>query len=280
MVFRKKAISETSKIRSRSSSLRVEIEETNDGPSQMAAGPFEWPWAAGIRQGQNPQVEEVREAEGSLQNIPQINKVDEAADSSHSPNTPHILMERIAKPNKAEVDSDVSEAIKVPDAVKSQVEEGAASTEGFEFEMHYDLQRPILGNVVYEILSDLSTYKHIHNWDEKLFTGPLKAILKVVHRAWGENGCTQASLMAHSTVEEVEYISSIGAKIAPPTTKDPGDATNYLLFKKVGSCPYFSSVTNAHDISREPLAKEMAHWLLRMGHPVAPPMEQKTKPRA
>lgn len=65
----------------------------------------------------------------------------------------------------------------------TQVHDETKLTERFEFELHYGLSSRTFGSVLCDILSDMATYKHIYNWNEKLFASPLKAILKVVHRS-------------------------------------------------------------------------------------------------
>lgn len=121
-------------------------------------------------------------------------------------------------------------------AVKTTVNEETKALERFEFEMQYGLSSTTFTNVLHEILSDLTTYDIINNWDEKLFTGPLKSILKVVHKSWGENLCTSSSLITHSTVEE---ILSIGGITTTPGITKLGVVDSYLLFTKVSPHLYY-----------------------------------------
>lgn len=138
-----------------------------------------------------------------------ISRVDQAADN---------LISQFNKKNKIET----SDETKAP--------------ERFEFEMHYGLASGSFGAVLHEILMDMSTYKHIHNWDEKLFEGPLKTVLRLVHKAWGENRCSLASLTANSTVEEIDEVSSILTNYAPPAEGEAGSVDHYLFFAKVRCC--------------------------------------------
>jgi hypothetical protein len=115
--------------------------------------------------------------------------------------------------------------------------------------MRYGLSSGSFGGIFHEILLDMSTFKHIHNWDEKLFEGPLKSILKVVHRSWGENRCTLASVIAHSTGQEIGDISSNDGNYPSPLTEDAGNVDSYLFFKKVRTCPEYrlSGKCSSHD---------------------------------
>ncbi|CZR65520.1 uncharacterized protein PAC_15420 [Phialocephala subalpina] len=126
-------------------------------------------------------------------------------------------------------------AIVAYDRQMSQGNEENPPPERFEFELQYGLSSTTFRGILEEILGDLITSKFLHNWDEKLFKGPLKAILKVVHMSWGLNSCTPASLIAHSTVEE---IFSNAANTATSSIQEAGDIGNYLFFTKVGDDPY------------------------------------------
>jgi len=100
--------------------------------------------------------------------------------------------------------------------------------------LQYGLSSTTLRSILEEIFSDLITSKHIHNWDERLFKGLLKAILRVVHILWGLNSCALASLIAHSTAEE---ILSISANTGTPSIQEAGDVGTYLFFTKDGHDP-------------------------------------------
>ncbi|KAH8770654.1 hypothetical protein F5882DRAFT_507259 [Hyaloscypha sp. PMI_1271] len=112
--------------------------------------------------------------------------------------------------------------------------------------MHYGLSSGSFGGILHEILLDMCMFKHIHNWDEKLFEGPLKSILKVVHRSWGENRCTLASVIAHSTGQEIGDISSNDGNNPSPPTEDARNVDSYFVkcssyFKKAsgkGASPF------------------------------------------
>jgi hypothetical protein len=88
----------------------------------------------------------------------------------------------------------------------TQVHDETKPTERFEFELYYGLSSRTFGSVLCDILSNMATYKHIYNWNKKLFAGPLKAILKVVHRSWGGH-YTLTSLQAYSIVKKILSVS-------------------------------------------------------------------------
>jgi hypothetical protein len=104
--------------------------------------------------------------------------------------------------------------------------------------MHYELASESVAGVLREILLDMSTFKHIHNWDEKLLKDSWKSIVKLMRTALGKDSCTFASLTAHSTVEEIEEISSINKNNAVATEVEPGTEESYLFFAKVRRDPY------------------------------------------
>ena len=174
---------------------------------------------------QNPQnPETVRGDE-----MPQVEKVEKAVDKAQNSATHPIVEELIPQPKKGEVKSDVIEPTAGPDLVISQANEESKAPEQFEFEMHYGLASGSFGGILHEILLDMSTFKHIHNWDENFFDGPLKSILKVVHRSWGENRCTLASVISHSTGQEIGDISSNDGNNPSPPTEDARNVDSYLF---------------------------------------------------
>jgi hypothetical protein len=162
--------------------------------------------------------------------MPQCETVEKAVETPQSSENRPIVEEQIPQPKKGKMRSDVIEPTTGPDLVIPQTNEESEAPERFEFEMHYGLSSGSFGGILHEILLDMSTFKHIHNWDEKLFEGPLKSILKVVHRSWGENRCTLASVIAHSTGQEIGDISSNEGNNPPPPTEDAGNVDSYLFF--------------------------------------------------
>ncbi|KAE9369271.1 hypothetical protein N431DRAFT_469196 [Stipitochalara longipes BDJ] len=265
------AESSTSKHLSLSSSSRGEPDEISYSPSQrMKEGLVAFP---------KPEVDTAREE--------QLSKIAQTMDFSQNSGSRPIIEEQtpreIVKTVSFSQDAITPLALEDPVSFKisdgvTAVESGISETNGkanyaklFEFEMHYDLHSQTFTHVVFEILSDQSTYKHIHNWDEKLFKGPLKAILKDLHRSWGENACTQASLIAYSTIEEVELTSnadSSNAVISVEPLDTVTDVTKYLFFTKKpsskGSSPLATLKTaklRADKMRREPPSIEVAHLL-------------------
>jgi hypothetical protein len=107
---------------------------------------------------------------------------------------------------------------------------------GFNFELHYGLSYESVRDVLQEILEDMSSYKHIHNWDEKLLTSPLKALAKVGRRYLNENPLALNTILDHSIVEEILTVSGVGHK--PPAMQQAGYIDSHLFFSKVGSRSY------------------------------------------
>lgn len=105
----------------------------------------------------------------------------------------------------------------------------------FEFEMHYGSSSTTFWGLLIDMLRDMTTYKHIHSWDDKMFKGPLKSLLKVVHRSWGENRCNLNSLQSHSTIEEVMYVSEAAElpSHTPSSEQEAGELDSHLFFTKV-----------------------------------------------
>jgi hypothetical protein len=103
---------------------------------------------------------------------------------------------------------------------------------GFEFELHYGLSTTVEG-LLWEILDDISSYKPIHNWDEKLGTSPLKALRKIGGKSWRENRCSLSHLQADSIVDEILTLSE--ADQSAPATQKTADIEKFLFFTKVGS---------------------------------------------
>jgi len=100
--------------------------------------------------------------------------------------------------------------------------------------LQYGLSSTTFRGILEEILRDVTRTNYIHNWDENLYKGPLKAIIRAVYTSWGLNSCTSASLIAHSTVEE---ILSNATNTATPSIQEAGDIGSYLFFTKVRDNP-------------------------------------------
>lgn len=106
---------------------------------------------------------------------------------------------------------------------------------GFNFELRYGLStsEPY---ILKEILDDVSSYKHIHNWDEKLLTSPLNALVRVGRRYQRENAHGWRNLLAHSTVEEILPFRRTNHD--PAASQGAGSTDNQLFFTKVGTRSY------------------------------------------
>lgn len=88
-------------------------------------------------------------------------------------------------------------------------------------------------DILKEILEDMSSYKHIHNQDEKLLTSPLNALAKVGRRYLDEYHLDLNALLDHLMVEEILTVS--GVNYRPPAMQQVGDMDSHLFFSKVGS---------------------------------------------
>lgn len=236
------------------------------------------------------------EAEGDTARQRPLSKIAKTVDSSKTSGSRHTAeaqtSQATVKAVKFSPESTTPIALAAPvnsniSAGKSKAESLTSNTNGeakhikpFEFEMHYDLYSQKFTHILFEILSDQSTYKHIHNWDEKLFEGPLKAILKDLHRAWGENRCTQASLTAYSTVEEAEVTSSVDTSNAITTTGPLDNVTHitkHLFFTKVG---FFLclELTNCSHAPQKPPSNELSSSATLTTAKVQAEDEMKNKP--
>jgi hypothetical protein len=101
----------------------------------------------------------------------------------------------------------------------------------FDFELHYGLSWTSVRDFIRDILSDLSTYKHIHNWDEKLLITPLDTLASVVRKYLSIDDHSLTTLLSYSMVEEVLTIA--GVNYPRPAMQAAGDLESFLLFTKV-----------------------------------------------
>ena len=109
---------------------------------------------------------------------------------------------------------------------------GDAKKVRLDFEPHYGLSRKSARDILHEILEDLSSYKHIHNRDDKLTTSPLTAIAGVARSYLKENPLHLDSLLDDAVVDEVLTVGGINRR---PSIKQEANAIDtYLFFTKVG----------------------------------------------
>lgn len=111
-------------------------------------------------------------------------------------------------------------------------DDGDAKKVRFDFEPHYGLSRKSARDVLHEILEDLSSYKYIHNWDDKLITSPLTALAGVARSHLNENPPYLDSLLEDAVVDEVLTVSGINRR--PSIKQETNAIDTHLFFTKVG----------------------------------------------
>ena len=105
------------------------------------------------------------------------------------------------------------------------------SSSSFDFELHYELYSRSVRDVINEILRDMVTYRHIHDWDRKLITSPHETLAGVVRKFLYANDLSLNTSLNYSRVEEVVTIE--GRNYIRPAIQDANDMGNYLSFNKV-----------------------------------------------
>jgi hypothetical protein len=119
---------------------------------------------------------------------------------------------------------DALEALPVQDC-------GDAKKVRFDFEPHYGLSHRSARDVLHEILEDLSSYKHIHNWEYKLITSPLTALAGVARSYLNENPPHLDSLLDDAVVDEVLIVGGINRR--PSIKQETNAIDTHLFFTKV-----------------------------------------------
>jgi hypothetical protein len=159
----------------------------------------------------------------------------ETANVSRDSGACPAIEEQISQAKKEKISNNPDEVAAI-DACGHQMSQGNGENtprERFEFELQYGLSSTTFRGILEEILRDVRT-NYIHNWDENLNKGPLKDIIRDVYMSWRLDSCTEASLIAHSTVEE---ILGNAANTSTPSIEEAGDVGSYLFFTKVGNNP-------------------------------------------
>jgi hypothetical protein len=155
----------------------------------------------------------------------------------------------------------MSDTNRAEESQKAQDNEETKS-HAFDFELHYGLYRKA-GGVLWEILDNLSSHKHIHNWDQKILTTPQMALEKFVRKVWRENNLNLNqflhNMLSHSSVveETSTHAETLrGPLAAQEATEGAGIefADTFLFFTKVRTC-FNSCKGGANAISRGFLAK-------------------------
>ena len=101
----------------------------------------------------------------------------------------------------------------------------------FHFELHYELSSRSVRDVLDEILGDMASHTHIHNWDNTLLTSPVKTLAGVVRTYLNINYLGLNTLLGHTSVEEV--LTLRGANHSRPAMQEAADIDSYLFFSKV-----------------------------------------------
>jgi hypothetical protein len=109
---------------------------------------------------------------------------------------------------------------------------GEAKSVRFDFEPHYGLSSKSAADVLHEVLEDLASYKHIHNWDDKLITGPLTALAGAARSYLNANPPDLDSLLADAVVDEVLTVGGINRR--PSIKQETNVIDTHLFFVKVG----------------------------------------------
>ncbi len=117
------------------------------------------------------------------------------------------------------------EAPPVPDS-------GDANKVAFDFELHYGLSHKSARDVLHEILEDLSTYKHIHNWEYKFVTSPLTGLAGVARSYLNETPPHLDSLLDDAVVDEVLTVRGVNRR--PSIKQETNVIDTHLFFTKVG----------------------------------------------
>ncbi|KAH8587293.1 hypothetical protein B0O99DRAFT_656496 [Bisporella sp. PMI_857] len=104
---------------------------------------------------------------------------------------------------------------------------------GYDFELHYGLTYKSVRDILEEILEDISSNKHVHNWDKKLLTSPLQSLVNAGRKYLKENRYALYYLLAHSMVEEALTVG--GFNHESPILQEAGDISSHLFFTKRSS---------------------------------------------
>ena len=100
-----------------------------------------------------------------------------------------------------------------------------------EFELHYGLSSRNAGDVISEILHEMTIHKHVHPWDEKLVAHPLRPLAAVLRRYLTVQPLDLKTLLQHSVVDEI--FTTDGCNRRRPAMQEQDNAESYLFFSKV-----------------------------------------------
>lgn len=109
---------------------------------------------------------------------------------------------------------------------------GDANKVAFDFELHYGLSHKSARDVLHEILEDLSSYKHIHNWEYKFVTSPLTGLASLAKSYLNENPPHLDNLLDDAVVDEVLTVRGVNRR--PSIKQETNVIDTHLFFTKVG----------------------------------------------
>jgi hypothetical protein len=101
----------------------------------------------------------------------------------------------------------------------------------FNFELHYGLSSKSVRDVLDEILRDLASFTHIHNWDKKLIASPLETLAGVMRSYLKTSYLELNTLLDHSGAEKVLTVR--GVNHVRPAMQEAAKMEKYLFFSKV-----------------------------------------------
>lgn len=115
--------------------------------------------------------------------------------------------------------------------------------------MHHGLSSKSFTDVLRKILEDMSSYQHIHNWDEKLNTSPLKALARVVRKYLNTEPLDLNATADYSTVDEIFTVGGVNPR--PLISQRVKDIDRHLFFHKLSSRSYDQSRFERLIVSQE-----------------------------
>ena len=102
------------------------------------------------------------------------------------------------------------------------------------FMEHYRNSGRSVRDILREILGDLSTYKSVHRWDDKLFVSPVEELIAVVRRFLSSSDEQPLNfVLANSRVDEI--IERDGSARSYPVMARAHDVGRQLFFLQVNS---------------------------------------------
>jgi hypothetical protein len=99
------------------------------------------------------------------------------------------------------------------------------------YAQHYNASGASVREIISEILEDVTTFKSVHNWEERLIISPI-SLLKVACRQYMHTNQGRLDfLLGHANVSEV--FGYQGTTHFFPAMAHPGDVDRHLFFLNV-----------------------------------------------